>query len=209
MIIYDSPCAKSIVFIEEDENGEKITNQVNGCACWHPELIGFVRVLVEENDFSQKWFNPDFWYSLHHKESGVIGQQFIEQISFKGARYNSLIDFYRTYKPLKSEPKQKGSFMDYFSEIEKWRMANDPVFSSFYAKMDKLEEKIKSSEHFYSYSKMTQEVESALNGIKTPDMEFIKITKPFPDSVEAWVSVEITYKNGNKKSGVITWENCD
>lgn len=57
--------------------------------------------------------------------------------------------------------------------------------------------------------KLNKEIELALNEIKTSDMEFIKIRNPFPESMEAWVYVEVTYKNGNKKNGVITWENCD
>lgn len=206
MIIYDSKYDKSIVFIERDGAGQRWTNQVNGCACWHPELTGFVRVLVEDNDFSCKWFNPDFWYKLWHRENGFIHEEHIKEINFEGITVDSWFGFFHDYKQLESEPEY--SPMEY-QEQEKWRMENDPIFSELHRKMDKLEEMIQSSENFFSYEKINQEMEFALNKIKAPDMEFIKIIKPFPESVEAWVEVEVTYKNGARKTGVVTWENCD
>lgn len=209
MTIYGSKYSESIVFIEEDENGEVWTNQVNGCACFHPEETGFVNVLVEHNDFSRNWFNPHFWYKLWHRNNGLIHEDHIKNISYKGVKADSLVDFYRTYRPLESEPKWKGSFSNYHLKQRRWRMENDPIYSGFYSNLDKLEEKIKSSEHFFSYEKLNKEIELALNEIKTPGMEFIKIRNPFPESMEAWVYVEVAYKNGNKKNGVITWENCD
>ena len=217
-----------IYFIAYDPRGQTFHAQVGGCSCTQASIKGKKHEWVKNNPKTSKYFNPDWWYNKYHWfEEGLFGKELkdfnvggltpdnvweAESKASKGFRWNRNLDFTKEAE-----------------RMQRWRQKN-PVFIRFQRRENALMTALKNHPKFITFEKLNQGLERAINRIKPPNVQKVKIiskvghnrAKPAMPagapaamfgghiaSTEAWVYVLVTYKNQKQAYGVITWQNCD
>lgn len=211
---------EGIYFIEENSRGLKHNVQAGGTGCMQMSMRGILHEWVKTNSKKTQVFNPAWWYQLYYWfKEGVFGKDLANFQVNKLSVKNLFESEERALRGFKW--RIKADFPKESARQVQWCKTN-PTYQRFAKRQAAFFTGIKQHRNFITFAQLQDKVERAFNRIKPADVEKVKITAPFGtlwgktdkeadenQSMEAWVFVTVTYKDGTSKNGVITWQNCD
>ena len=211
---------EGIYFIEENSRGTKHNVQAGGTGCIQMSQRGILHEWVKTNNKRTPVFNSKWWYQLYFWfKEGVFGKE-LEDFQVNQLSVKNLFDAEeRALRGFKW--RIKGDFLKESERQAKWCQTN-PTYQRFDKRRKALFAAILKHPKFITFAQLQSKVERACNRIKPAEVEKVKVTAPFgtlwgktdkednaKQSMEAWVYVTVTYKDGTSKNGIITWQNCD
>jgi hypothetical protein len=172
----------SIYFIEANEKGIEYGNQTGGCACNHPNLLGFLYEFAP-NSKRIEAFNPDWWYAQAYRKNGTLHTKHANKIKVNG------YGFYDWFEAPARITNKIDKLVDNHSELLTWNKLKEKIERALNRIKPKDVAKVEILGDFYA-------------PWHYPSEKYLR-------NEEAWVHAKLTMKNGKTKTGVFTWENCD